>query len=43
MKQEQYIQARCKVEQQWCNTAESWCSGDQPSRGILYSLKFHDM
>ena len=32
-----------KVEKQWCNMAETRCSGDQPSRGILYPLEFHDM
>ena len=32
-----------KVEKQLCNMAESWCSTDQPSRGILYSLEFHDI
>ena len=32
-----------KVEKQWRNMAESWCSIDQLSCGILYPLEFHDM
>ena len=30
-----------KDEKQGCNMAESWCSGDQLSCGILYPLEFH--
>lgn len=29
-----------KVEKQWCNMTESWCSHDQLSCGILYPLEF---